>query len=478
MFQLKMFIGGKKAIPLTPYSITQISANGGTNGGSGGSGSGNATSPAGSAGNIRFGTSYYNTTNNTSFYNLTKNTSSPTGANLYSGITGGSSPFQGGSAAWQPCCTYNLNYGYATPVSYQQVVMNLTGNLASTTFAGEVFTTFFTGSMNIIPTNYAGGTLFIVTVAAEAAGTITISGGEGTGSASSLDATGFPMTGLTSQWKLIQTDFNGSDGGAVFCYYRSGSVDAGSATPISITTQFGGSSTSIFVGVASMTTAEYDTGPIGPIVSPTPSPTSVTPTPTPTISVTPSTSPPPNSPTPTPSVTPTISVTPSITPSAPGAGVTGWIPATVLYAGGSGYDGNPNGLLALDSDYATITLPAFANTQIAYKANGLAAALSGATVINGLEIRATGYRTSGTPTVQQIGPSDGLPGSGSVGLNFTTTPNTYVYGGPTNLMGFDAATLLTMLTSANSGINVYVWAPFGSAMTFYIDYLEIRVYYS
>lgn len=155
---------------------------------------------------------------------------------------------------------------------------------------------------------------------------------------------------------------------------------------------------------------------------------------------------------------------------------TGWIPATSIVAGS--YTGNANGLLALDNDYSTIALPSFTSTSVAYKANGLAALLADAVTINGVEIRATGYRTAGTPTNQQIGPSSGSPLSGATSLNFTTTSSTYTYGGASNLLGYDSASLLTMLKNTNSGIEINVWSPFGSTMTFYIDYLEIRVYYS
>lgn len=155
---------------------------------------------------------------------------------------------------------------------------------------------------------------------------------------------------------------------------------------------------------------------------------------------------------------------------------TGWIPATSIVAGS--YTGNANGLLALDNDYSTIALPSFTSTSVAYKADGLAALLADAVAINGVEIRATGYRTAGTPVTNQIGPSNGTPLNGATTLNFTTTSSTYTYGGSNNLLGYDSASLLTMLKNTNSGIEISVWSPFGSTMTFYIDYLEIRVYYS
>ena len=271
MFQLKMFIGGKKAIPLKPYTITASTNLSGSTGGSGSTGNGDASpSPSGSAGNIRFGTSWWTTTNSASYYKLLKNSSSATGGDLYWQNTGGSSPYVGGSAAWLPCCTYNLRYDYLSPIDWQRAVYNISGNLASSTWTGEVFTTFSMGSATVTPTNHAGGTLFIVTVAAEAAGTITISGGEGTGSATSLDAPVSLPRAMDSQWVLLNAGSTGSDGGAVFAYYRSGSVNSGNVSGITISTQFGGSTTSIFVGVSSMSTPEYDTGPIGPVVSPTP----------------------------------------------------------------------------------------------------------------------------------------------------------------------------------------------------------------
>ncbi len=478
MFQRKMFIGGKKTIPLTPYTITASTNLSGNTGGSGSTGNGDASpSPSGSSGNMRFGTSWWTTTNSASYYKMLKNSSSPNGSDLYWQNTGGSSPYVGGSAAWLQCCTYNLRYDYLAPINWQRAIYNINGNLASTTWTGEVFTSFASGgSVTVAPTNYAGGTLFIVTVAAEAAGTITISGGEGTGSATSLDApTSLPRV-MNDQWVLLNAGSTGSDGGAVFAYYRSGSVDSGSVTGINVSTQFGGATTSIFVGVSSMTTAEYDTGPIGPVVSPTPSPTSVTPTPTPTISVTPSTTPPPNSPTPTPSVTPTISVTPSITPSTPGAGDTGWMKVSTLSSGT--LTNADTGLASSDGVYAYYNAPAFGSNQVQLRCDGLSAALASATTLIGVEIRVTGYRSSGSPVQSNIGPSDGtqLNTNGSLAGMSTSSgsPNVITQGGPTNTLGATIADL----QNANSGLVLYLWAPFGSAFDWYFDYIEIRVYYS
>lgn len=482
----QMFIGGKAPIPLTPYTLNSLTTvTNATSVGSGSTGNGGINNPTGSSsGQVGFtAAGYTSTTSGTSagFYNVLAPSNTALGASLLtSKLSTGSSPWPGVSTGWGTYGTWN-RYQYSGQVAYGVNSLIIAGVNATTTKTGEGFFGVVDTSLpiTITPTNYAGGTLFFVTISVTSGYDITITGGEGTGSASSLDAPSTNGTVMTDAWKLVWGVQNTTNLRTLtFAYYRSGSVSEEIAKPISITASLAGSSVGIInmgIGVSSFSTAAYDTGPVGPVPTPTPSPSMVTPTPTPTISttptitptisLTPSQTPPPASPTPT----------PSVTPSAAGEGDTGWMPCTTLVSGT--LTNAAAGLASNDGVYAYYNAASFASTQAFVNCDGLSALLNarGATNLIGVEIRITGYRNgNGTPVQNSIGPSNGSLNTAGTMNALTSSPSTIIVGSPTDTLGSDIDTL----KSTNSGVNMYMWAPFGQAYNWYFDYIEMRVYYA
>lgn len=483
MLQQRMLFN-KKTTSKTPYTINKQTVISNATLGLGSSSSGGINYPTGAtSGEIVFTTSA--STSNTSgtaagFYRILDSNNTSLGQAMgFQKLASGSGRLPSVSTGWGTANNGQNRFEAFGQITYRVDNMVINGVLPTTTKQTETFVQNYSiGTSNpilITPTNYAGGTLFIVTIVTQYIVDITVSGGEGTGSIKSNASRVSPLI-VDNNWSMVTTPNSISNLSMItVAYYRSGSVTSSSANPISIVVDGAPTSANVGISVSTFTTSDYDTGPIGPIPTPSPSPSQVTPTPTPTvsfsptptpsISVTPTGTPPPGSPTPT----------PSVTPSAPGAGDTGWIGATQWMAGAG--TGNPDGLLALDGDYATISVASFASTQVAYKADGLATQLANATTLIGVEIRVTGYLST-NPTVAQIGPSNGTAGGGATNMNLTTSVQTKTYGGPTDVFGYNAADLLTRLQSPNSGVEIYLWAPFSTAMVGYFDYIEIRAYYS
>lgn len=496
----QMFIGGKAPIPLTPYTLNSLTTvTNATSIGSGSTGNGGINNPTGSSsGQVGFtAAGYTSTTSGTSagFYNVLAPSNTALGGSLLtSKLSTGSSPWPGVSTGWGTYGSWN-RYQYSGQVAYGVNSLIIAGVNATTTKTGEGFFGVVDTSLpiTITPTNYAGGTLFFVTISVTSGYDITITGGEGTGSASSLDAPSTNGTVMTDAWKLVWGVQNTTNLRTLtFAYYRSGSVREEIAEPISITASLAGSPVGIInmgIGVSSFSTAAYDTGPIGPPASPTPTPTitpsAVTPTPTPTISLTPSVT---SSVTPTPSVTPTISTTPtmtpppasatptpSVTPSAAGEGVTNWFNPTSVTS--TKRFTNANNMLACDGTNAVGSGTDEQSVSADVNFN-LSSELSTATTITGVEIRITGYRTGPSGVTNDIWFE---PFSGTqrynIGSLWSTTPGTTFYIGGQGFL-FNSSVALPVSQFSNCRIVLDFEAAVDVTTTWTIDCIQMRVYYT
>lgn len=432
---LQSFLGAKTApIPLTPYSIATINT-GSAVIGSGSTGSGTAASN-GAVGTMYIASSMYiSTTAGTSagHYTWLSPSNSGAGASLYSPKNAvGSTPYPGTSLAYGKQSANSNDrprFQYSGQATYYNIFFNISGNLPDTVGTGTFVNTTITTPYSMTLTETAGGSLIIVSVSANSTTGITVSGGEGTGSASTSGTVG-TLTNLGATWQFLGQRTTGSSIMGIFCYYRT----AGTVTPQPIiVTSAGNTSTDVAIGVAYITTPSYDTNPVPPVLN---------------------------------------------------DADTGWVPLSWGYSIGaapSNYTNTTIGLASADDVFSDLVTVSGSESQNYFYNSGIKSTLTtaGATVLRGVEIRMTGKRTGDDPTIDTLALA--IDNGGSASQYGGLTPSTssintaIIYGSPTDNWG---ASMASMLASTSVGIYQYNWGGFSIGTTWSWDYLEMRVYYS
>lgn len=134
---------------------------------------------------------------------------------------------------------YNGRLQVSLPVVYNPCAIVLDGIDSNTSFGSQGFSGTISNStdpITILPELYNGNTLIIVTVVvATQNAQITISGGEGTGSANHTGSNIISGTVPTSDWKVIFSRKTGNNFSTItFGYWRANAVTAETANPISL----------------------------------------------------------------------------------------------------------------------------------------------------------------------------------------------------------------------------------------------------
>lgn len=224
------------------------------------------------------------------------------GLQLFDGYSSIGPPHLVNSIAWKNNDN-SWRYNFIGQVFGVTRYLRVTGSSAAAVVEGYLHG-HASPSASVTPTVYGGGTLFLLNCIAYGTNPITVTGGEGIGTASTANNTD-NVDNINENWKLVVKSSHNLAGvnivTGIFAYYRPCSVDAGSAAPIIISSS---GSSEVQCGWASLTESAYSIGSCGPpvtptmtptispsAVTPTPSPGGVTPTPTPTATVTPSTPP-------------------------------------------------------------------------------------------------------------------------------------------------------------------------------------------